>query len=37
MQQADKTELPLYDEKLLIQEMELFRHWVIRKNTLAWS
>ncbi len=32
MQQADKTELPLYDEKLLIQEMELFRHWLLEKH-----
>ena len=31
-QQADKTELPPYDEKLLIQEMELFRHWLLEKH-----
>ena len=31
-QQADTTELPPYDEKLLMQEMELFRHWLLEKH-----
>lgn len=31
-QQADKTELPTYDERLLLQEMELFRNWLLEKH-----
>ena len=31
-QRADTTELPPYDEKLLMQEMELFRHWLLEKH-----
>ena len=31
-QQADKTELAPYDEQLLLQEMELFRHWLLEKH-----
>ncbi len=30
--QTDTTELPPYDEKLLMQEMELFRHWLLEKH-----
>jgi len=29
-QQADSTKLPHYDETLLFQEMELFRHWLLQ-------
>lgn len=31
-QQADSTKLPLYDENLLLQEMELFRHWLLQEH-----
>lgn len=31
-QQADFEGLPAYDEKLLKQEMELFRHWLLQEH-----
>ena len=31
-QQADTKKLPAYDEKLLWQEMELFRHWLLQEH-----
>ncbi len=31
-QQADDKGLPTYDEKLLRQEMELFRHWLLQEH-----
>lgn len=31
-QQADTKKLPTYDEKLLLQEMELFRHWLLQEH-----
>ena len=31
-QQTDTNSLPPYDEKLLLQEMELFRHWLLEKH-----
>ncbi|MCH8080019.1 MAG: phosphotransferase [Proteobacteria bacterium] len=31
-QQTDTNGLPPYDEKLLLQEMELFRHWLLEKH-----
>lgn len=31
-QQAGTTDLPLYDEKLLLQEMELFRVWLLERH-----
>jgi len=31
-QQADTTKLPAYDEKLLLQEMELFRDWLLQEH-----
>jgi len=31
-QQADTKKLPSYDEKLLWQEMELFRHWLLQEH-----
>ena len=31
-QQADSTKLPAYDETLLLQEMELFRHWLLQEH-----
>lgn len=31
-QQADTINLPLYDEKLLLQEMELFRYWLLERH-----
>lgn len=30
--QTDISGLPLYDEKLLLQEMELFRYWLLEKH-----
>ena len=30
--QADTKNLPPYDEKLLLQEMELFRHWLLQEH-----
>ncbi|MCH9049156.1 MAG: phosphotransferase [Proteobacteria bacterium] len=31
-QQTDTNGLPPYDEKLLLQEMELFRNWLLKKH-----
>ena len=31
-QQADTKNLPAYDENLLLQEMELFRDWLLKKH-----
>ena len=31
-QQADSSNLPPYDENLLVQEMELFRHWLLQEH-----
>ncbi|MCK5669196.1 MAG: phosphotransferase [Gammaproteobacteria bacterium] len=31
-QQADTKNLPAYDEKLLLQEMELFRDWLLQEH-----
>ncbi len=31
-QQADQKGLPAYNEKLLLQEMELFRHWLLQEH-----
>lgn len=32
IQQTSATSLPLYDEKLLLQEMELFREWFLKSH-----
>jgi len=32
IQQAETKNLPAYDEKLLLQEMELFRHWLLQEH-----
>jgi hypothetical protein len=31
-QQAETKNLPAYDEKLLLQEMDLFRHWLLQEH-----
>ena len=31
-QQADTQNIPPYDDKLLLQEMELFRHWLLQEH-----
>jgi aminoglycoside/choline kinase family phosphotransferase len=31
-QQTDTKNIPAYDDKLLLQEMELFRHWLLQEH-----
>jgi len=31
-QQTDTNNIPAYDDKLLLQEMELFRHWLLQEH-----